>query len=136
MNAMEAQFIEDHLLVEDMQERLAAVAAWGRRVAPINQEERGENCLVKGCVSRVWVTGVMDEDGRMRYQMASDSAMVGGLAGVTVRLFDGLPPAEAVAFDPSWPVALGLDRMISGTRMNGLAAVAAACRQTALRHVD
>jgi len=136
MHAGEREFVEDHLLVEDTQERLAAVVAWGRQSADLEPEARNEECLVRGCISRVWVTGRVCEAGIMTFRVASDSAMVGGLAGVTVRLFDGLPPCEAAVYEPGWVAALRLDRLISGTRMNGLAAVADACRQIASRHVD
>jgi sulfur transfer protein SufE len=66
--------------------------------------------------------------------------MVRGLVGVTVRLADGAPARELAEVNLDWPARLKLDRQITPTRLNGLAAVAARiqslAREAINAHVD
>ncbi len=132
----EQDFIEAHLLIEDRQERLAALAAWGAQAPLLPEDLRTPQNRVPGCISRVWVDAMRSDEGLFLPRLATDSPMVGGLVGVTIRLFDALSVECAATFHPSWPAALRLDRMISPTRLEGIAAVAAWCRKTARAHVD
>ncbi len=122
--------VEDMECLPDAQERLSALAAWGRKAPELPADLADETNRVHGCISRVHLAAMID-DGVFHCQVSADSAMVRGLVGVTVRLADG-KSAAAVAESPlDWPQRLGLDRHITPTRLNGLAAVAERLRQVA-----
>ncbi len=121
-------------LIEDAHERLAAITARGKKwPAPVENERRAAH-RVPGCVSRVWLIGRV-EDGLCRWRMDADSPLVKGLVTLLCEATDGATPAEVAAFEPEIVGALGLDRQLSPTRLNGLAAVAQTMRAFAQHHL-
>lgn len=131
--------VEDMLLLPDPHERLAALASWGKQAPGLPEELATEANRVHGCVSRVHLEAEGDT-GCLRFRVMADSIMVRGLVGVTVRLADGSAAGELAAVTLDWPARLHLDRQITSTRLNGLAAVASRIRVLAReamnRHVD
>ena len=85
---------------------------------------------MRGCQSRVWLVARV-EDGVCRFRMECDAPMVKGLVALLCELYDGATPEEAREFEPTLVEDLGLDRMISPTRLNGLSAVRGRIREFA-----
>ncbi len=129
------EWIARFAAIEDPHERLAAVAAFKPALAPMAEDERIDANLVRGCVSRVWLAGSL-ENGRCRYRFHADSPLVRGLAGVLCALYDGALPEEAVATEPEIFETLGIAKNLSPTRLNGLASVRATIREFARKHSE
>ena len=127
--------VEDMFLLPDPQERLAALAAWGKQAPELPENLATEANRVHGCVSRVHLVAKADA-GCLRFRVFADSVMVRGLVGVTVRLADGCSAQELAAVNLDWPVRLKLDRQITPTRLNGLAAVAQRIQFLAREAID
>jgi cysteine desulfuration protein SufE len=122
------QLIAKLAIIEDPQERLAALMSRAKKwpaPQPIDDSQ-----LVPGCQSRVWLQGAIEE-GVLRLRMECDAPMVKGLVGMMCELYDSAPPAEVLAVEPEWVNRLGFTRMISPTRLNGLAAVRSRIREMA-----
>jgi len=115
------QLIDDLCIIEDVQERLSAVVARAskRHLPP---EKRLDEHLVKGCVSRVWLIHRM-ESGRCVFDADADSPMVKGLVILLTDGYSDCEPADIVATEPELWTALGFHKLLSPTRINGLAAV-------------
>jgi cysteine desulfuration protein SufE len=128
------QLIARLRLIEDAHERLAAITARGKKWPAPAEDERTEAHRVPGCVSRVWLIGRV-EDGVCRWRMDADSPLVKGLVTLLCEATDGATSAEVAAFEPEIVPALGLDRQLSPTRLNGLAAVAQTMRAFAQHHL-
>jgi len=120
--------------IEDAHERLAAITARGKRWPAPSDAERTDAALVPGCSSRVWLAGEV-RDGVCHFRMDAESPLVKGLAALLCELYDGSTPAEAASVEPEFVAALGLDRMLSPTRLNGYANIRAAIRRFAEQHV-
>lgn len=120
--------------IEDAHERLAAITSRGKKWPSPTDAERTDAALVPGCSSRVWLVGEMS-DGVCRFRMDADSPLVKGLAALLCELYDGAPAAEIVALEPDLVAGLGLDRMLSPTRLNGFANIRAAIRRFAEANV-
>jgi len=116
--------------IEDAHERLAAITSRGKRWPAPGEVERTDAALVPGCSSRVWLVGEIVE-GVCRFRMDADSPLVKGLAALLCELYDGATPADVIVTEPELATALGLDRMLSPTRLNGFAGVRAAIRRFA-----
>ena len=114
-------------VIEDVQERLAAVVDWARKLPPLADAERCGAQRVPGCVSRVWLIATV-EDGRCRLRMDADSALVKGLAALLCEVFHDTAPAAAAAFECDVLDALGFTARLSATRLHGLAQVQRAIR--------
>jgi cysteine desulfuration protein SufE len=123
--------IEDHLLIENPQERLAAVVDRARRRPPLPADERIDARRVPGCVSQVWLVGELRE-GRCHFRCDADGPLVKGLVAFLCDYFSDATPADILADDTDPLAALDLLQNLSPTRQTGLAAVRAAIRAFAL----
>ncbi len=113
--------IGDFMIIEDVQERLAAVVSRSAS-QHLPEAEKIEANLVKGCVSRVWLD-CQCLAGQCQYRADADSPMVKGLVCLLCEVYDGGQPAEIVSTEPELWVRLGFQKNLSPTRLNGLAAV-------------
>jgi cysteine desulfuration protein SufE len=127
------RLIERYRLIEDPQERLAAVTARGRKWPAPRDDERVDANLVPGCSSRVWLIGEMN-GGVCRFRMDADSPLVKGLAALLCELYDGEPAAEIAATEPELFETLGFARTLSPTRLNGVAQIRGVMRGFANRN--
>lgn len=119
------QLLDDFLVIENAQERLAAIVDRARRLPPLPAELRTDAQRVHGCISQVWLVGEL-RDGRCHFRCDADGPLVKGLVAFLAAYYDGSTPAEIVA-DETDPLAeLELLQNLSPTRRNGLAAVRAA----------
>lgn len=118
----EKKLIARYAIVENLQERLAAVVERARKMPALPETARTDAHRVQGCVSRVWLHGELIE-GLCHFRLDADSAIVKGLAGLLSELYDGAPPAEIVAHDTRVLEALQLSDSLSPTRQHGLAQV-------------
>ena len=126
------EIAEEFAFLDDWMLRFQQVIEHGERTAPLPDDEKTDDRLVRGCQSRVWLR-TWDEDGAFRLQTDSESALVQGLASLLVRVFDGVPPDEVAGADLWFPREIGLAEHLSPNRANGLAAMTAQIRGEAAR---
>jgi len=69
-------------------------------------------------VSQVYVVGRLEE-GRLHWQGDSDAQITKGLLALLIEAMEGLTPAEAVAIDPAFLAATGLQASLTPSRANG-----------------
>lgn len=117
-------------MLEDPQERLAALVQRARKRTPLAPAERTDAHRVRGCVSVVWLVGEV-RDGRCHFRSEAESPLVGGLVGAYCDFFSDLPAAEIAGSDVDPLAALDLVRNLSPTRRHGLAATLKAIREFA-----
>jgi cysteine desulfuration protein SufE len=125
----QTELIDDLNLIENVQERLAVLTSYVAK-ARLPGGLKDDTLIVPGCVSRVWVHGEL-RDGLTRFRCEADSPMVAGLVAVLCDLYSGVPPEEAAAVEPDLWTRCGFTRILSPTRLNGLAAVRARIRALA-----
>ena len=124
--------LDDFLIIEDSQERLAAVIDRAKRLPPLPAEEKTEQTRVTGCISQVWVLGE-SRAGGIHFRCDADGPLVKGLVAFVCDFFSGGTHAEIAASTADPLAALGLTRNLSPTRINGLTAVRARIRELAER---
>ncbi|HRD29904.1 MAG TPA: SufE family protein [Caulobacter sp.] len=119
-------------LLGDWEEQLQYVIDLGREMPPLADTDRSETNRVRGCASQVWLVTEQQPDGTLHFRGESDAIIVRGLIAVVLRLFDNRAPADILAFDtPAAFARLGLSRMLSMQRSNGLASMVARIRRDA-----
>lgn len=124
------QLVADYAIIDDPQERLAAVVNQARRRPALPAAERTEANRVRGCVSLAWVVGEV-RDGHCHFRCDADSPLVRGLLVLLGDFYSGGTPVEVAATEPALIEQLGLDRSLSPTRLNGLRSVRAKIRDFA-----
>jgi cysteine desulfuration protein SufE len=130
----QAQLVEALGIIENAQERLAAVVDRARRQPPLGENERTEANRVTACVSAVWIVAARGDDGRLRLRSDADSPLVRGLVALLCEVYDNTAPEDAAAADAAGPDVfeqLGLLRDLTPTRRNGLAGARARIRELA-----
>jgi cysteine desulfuration protein SufE len=111
--------IDDLNIIHDPHERLNAIVSRGHTLK-LDEAHKTEANQVPGCVSRVWLHGELI-DGRTRFACDAESPMVKGLAVLLCELYTDADPAEAAVVEPRLWEACGFAKMLSPTRLNGLA---------------
>ncbi len=129
----ERQLAERLKLIEDPQERLAALMSRAKKWPVPPLEQLVDENRVLGCQSRVWLVPTV-QDGVCRFAMECDAPMVKGLVALMCEVFDGGTPADVAATEPQIFETLGFTRMVTPTRLNGLAAVRGRIREFAAKN--
>lgn len=130
LEARQRAFVEQFEVIPDPQERLAAIVARKPKLGPLAAAAKIDANLVRGCSSRVWLTGFIAENA-CHFQTESESPLVRGLVGLLCELYEGAPPSEVVTFEPEIFDRLDISQNLSPTRLNGLASVQKVIRRLA-----
>lgn len=123
------ELIEDLNLIPDVQERLSALTGYASRMR-LDPAQQIEAHLVPGCVSRVWLHGEL-RDGLTRFDCEAESPMVKALAAVLCDLYSEATPAEVIEVEPDLWQLCHFTKMLTPTRLNGLANVRRMIREQA-----
>lgn len=125
--AKQDELIADLNLIEDAHERLAALSSYIPGTL-LPETLRHDELLVPGCISRVWVHGEL-RDGRTHFRCAADSPMVAGLVALLCHLYSDAEPAEVESVEPQLWQACGFTKLLTPTRLNGLASARTRLRE-------
>lgn len=120
--ARQRQLIEDFLIIENRQERLAAIVDRARRLPSLPAGDRTEASRVPGCVSSVWILYDVRE-GRLHLRHDADSPLVKGLVALVCAIYDGGTPEDILVNRVVALNELDLLRDLTPTRQNGIKAV-------------
>lgn len=117
----EARICEEFALFEDPRDRLEYLIELGRNLPPLDDAAKTEANRVRGCQSQVWLVAHYDA-GHDRLHLAADSdaIIVRGLIALLLRLYDGRRPREIAEHEPRVFEAMGLGRLLTPGRQNGL----------------
>lgn len=118
---------------DSWEDKYRFVIELGRSLPPMDEADRTDANLIRGCQSQVWLTSRTDEtEGTLRLRMDSDAHIVRGLIAIVLAAYDGKTPREIIDFDMDGLFEeLALLQHLSPTRGNGLRAMVARIRETA-----
>jgi len=127
----QAELLEELELFQDWQERYEYVIGLGKKLAPMPEEAKTGDKLIKGCQSQVWLDASCDADG-VHYLADSDSLITKGMIALFVRVLDGHAPDAILTADMSFIDQTGLKEHLAPTRANALSLMATQMKQRAL----
>ncbi len=119
---IEERIVREFELLQDWTERYKYIIKLGDKLAPLSEEDKVEENLVKGCQSQVWVTGEM-KDGKVTFKADSDAAITKGLVALMVRFYSERTPSVIIETPPAFIDRIGMASHLSPSRANGLAAM-------------
>jgi len=125
------QVLDELGLFQDWPERYEYVIGLGKKLPPMAEDDKGDDKLIKGCQSQVWLDA-RTEDGRVRYVADSDSVITKGMIALFVRVLDGERPDDILTADLSFIDHTGLKEHLAPTRANALNLMATQMKQRAL----
>ena len=86
---------------------------------------------MRGCQSQVWLVAEPEAGGRLHLRADSDALLVKGLISLVLRLYDRHTPQEILDNPPTVLERVGLSKLLTPGRSNGLQAIVARIRSMA-----
>ena len=121
-NDAQDAIIDEFSFFGDWTERYQYLIDLGRKLPQFPDEWKTEDNKVHGCQSQVWLVASGDAK-RMEFSAISDSAIVSGLIALLLRVYSGRSARDIVDTSPRFVESIGLEKHLSPTRNNGLAAM-------------
>ncbi|AEV36954.1 Fe-S metabolism associated SufE [Pseudovibrio sp. FO-BEG1] len=123
-----AEILEGFEFLEDWEDRYRYVIELGRELEPLSDDERSEENRVHGCVSQVWLSKRIQEDGDngpiLFYKGDSDAHIVRGLVAIVLAQYSGVPAKEILETDIENVFSkIGLKEHLTPQRSNGLSSM-------------
>jgi cysteine desulfuration protein SufE len=130
--ARQERLREEFELFDEPRDKYEYIIDLGRQLPRLPEEQKIEDNRVRGCQSQVWLVADLDrETGRLKLTGDSDAFISKGLLALVIQLYGDLPPEEILANPPSVFEEIGLGRLITPGRSNGLYSVVDRVRRTA-----
>ena len=124
-------------MLPDWEERYRFIIDLGRKLEPLEDDERNEATRVRGCMSQVWLIADEEDDDKLHFRGDSDAHIVRGLIGVLLMIYSDKPPQEIAEIDINQIFAdLNLEQHITMNRRNGLYSMVETIQRTASRRLD
>ena len=117
---IEQEIIEEFSNFEDWMDKYSYIIEIGNSCPMIDEKDKVESNLIKGCQSRVWVSAKLNNEGLMEISADSDAVITKGIITLLLRVFNNQKPEDVYAADLKFIDEIGLKSHLSPTRSNGL----------------
>ena len=122
INEIQNELIEDFELFDDWEEKYEYIIDLGKKLAPMSDEFKTDENIIKGCQSVVWLRAFM-KDGLLYFEADSQAIIVKGLVSMLLKVLSGHTPSEITNADLYFIEKVGLASHLAQTRSNGLASM-------------
>jgi len=113
---------EDMSILEG-HDRLQYIIDEAKKVEPLAQEHKIDENKIRGCISNLWVTGKVLDDGTMEYKHDADSHMTKGTAKVIIDIVNGEPKSDVAKLTLESFMPLGIRELLTMQRQVGFASL-------------
>jgi cysteine desulfuration protein SufE len=104
-------------------DRLQYIIDEAKKVEPLPEEYKIEENKIRGCISNLWVTGKVLENGTMQYKHDADSHMTKGTAKVILDIVNGEHRSEVANLTLENFMPLGIRELLTMQRQVGFASL-------------
>lgn len=123
INTIQDEIINEFALLDgDMEMTVFYLMELGQKLPPLNEAEKTEDNIVKGCQSKVWLTATLEHE-KIYFAADSNTAITKGLVSLLIRIFNGQHPDDILNADLYFMHKIGMERFIGTQRSNGFAAM-------------
>lgn len=130
---IEQQIIDEFSNFDEWLDKYSHLIELGKECPMIDEQQKTENNLIKGCQSRVWLSCECT-DGILHFRADSDAVITKGIITLLIRAFDGQPAKEVLDANVEFIDAIGLKEHLSPTRSNGLTSMIKQIKMYALAY--
>ena len=127
---IQAGIVEEFAVFTDWMDKYEYLIELGKEMPLIDEKDKTEEHLIKGCQSRVWLA-CKPENGRLRFSADSDAIITKGIISLLISVYSGRTPEEIAADDFGFVAEIGLKENLSPTRANGLVSMIETIKKTA-----
>ena len=130
---IEQQIIDEFANFDEWLDKYSYLIELGKDCPVIDEKDKTESNLIKGCQSRVWLS-CQQRDGRLYFAADSDAVITKGIISLLIRTFDGQTPKDILDADLHFIDVIGLKEHLSPTRSNGLTSMLKQIKMYALAY--
>lgn len=123
--------INEFACYDEWLDKYAYIIELGKECPVIDEHDKTENNLIKGCQSRVWLS-CEHRDGKLYFKADSDAVITKGIISLLIRALDGQAPKDILDADLHFIDEIGLKEHLSPTRSNGLTSMVKQIKMYAL----
>jgi len=116
---IQEEIVEEFSMFDDWMERYEYIIELGKSLPMIDQENKLDENLIKGCQSKVWLYSELEND-MIKYSADSDAILTKGIAALLIRVYSGQKPNDILTAETRFIDEIGLKEHLSPTRANGL----------------
>lgn len=113
------EVIEEFSMFDDWMDKYEHIISLGKELPLIDESEKKDENLIKGCQSRVWLAADL-KDGKVHFTADSDAVITKGIISLMIRVLSDATPTEITEADLFFVDKIGLKEHLSPTRSNGL----------------
>ena len=122
INQTQDELIEEFGLFEDWADKYEYLIDLGKKLAPMPEEFKTEENVIKGCQSKVWLHAEKQGD-QVLFFADSEAIIVKGMISMLIRVLSNHTPAEIMQADLYFIDQIGMSQHLAQTRSNGLVAM-------------
>ena len=90
---IEREIVDEFAIFTDWMDKYEYIIELGKGVPAIEERDKTEENLIKGCQSRVWLSCRI-EDGKLYFAADSDAIITKGIISLLIRVYNGQTPAD------------------------------------------
>ena len=113
------EIIEEFDIFDTWMDKYEYLIELGKSVPKINEENKKEENIIKGCQSKVWLHAEK-HDGLVRFYADSDAIITKGIISLLIRAFSNQKPEDIINASLDFIDDIGLRQHLSPNRANGL----------------
>ena len=102
----------------DPKKRYEYILWLAKKLPELTEELHLETTKVKGCISEVYVLGILI-NGKIQWKGYSDALITKGLLAFLIKGLNDLTPFEVLSIDPKFIEMTGLSKSLTPSRANG-----------------
>ena len=116
---IQAEIVEDFGMFDDWMQKYEYLIDLGNNLAPIKEQYKTEDNLIKGCQSSVWLHAEHTK-GKIIFTADSDAIMTKGIVAILINVLSNQAPKDIATAKLDFIKEIGLKDQLSATRANGL----------------
>lgn len=111
--------IDEFAMFDDWMQRYEYMIELGKSLPLIDEKDKTDQNLIKGCQSKVWVNAKLEND-KVIFSADSDAIITKGIIAILIRVFSNQTPKAILDANTDFIDEIGLKEHLSPTRANGL----------------
>jgi len=113
------EIVDEFDIFETWMDKYEYLIELGKSVPVIDEINKTDDNIIKGCQSKVWLHAEQDE-GMIRFYADSDAIIMKGIVSLLIRTFSNQKPEDIINASLDFIDKIGLRQHLSPNRANGL----------------
>lgn len=130
---IQQEIIDEFAFFDDWMQRYEHMISLGKSLPLIDEANKTDDYLIKGCQSKVWVFPEFKE-GKVVFSADSDAIITKGIVALLLRVFSNQTPEDILKAGTGFIDEIGLKEHLSPTRANGLVSMIKQLKMYALAY--